>query len=361
MHEGITHSNQGARYPSKSLKDGAATVRHRPNPGTIRLVLRLPPRRKHEMHNTTNQSESVSLPDFKPPGAVSVAHHTLAHSFRDDRNPPIEERQQVSIESLSLSSSPASVSATGPAPHLSVQSPPSPIRVPSPPFRGLLHLDDPTRASYQGTNPTLSGSMLDVLSTTDRAVFEVEVGKQGNRKYNARGRGKNKPWRFVDYPRGETPIRELVYGPEEPRSVAGKRSRRYGTASGSHEDGDDEDGEDGEDDEDDGDDGRDVGTTRGIPISRLATTNEDGRWMCEWKGCSQTFARNDHLVRHVKVAHLRLRSALSCSSIESGPSFANDLHIWSVLTGYRCEPCGLAFTTAKNVEVHSRSHRNCKP
>jgi hypothetical protein len=304
IREDFTRSTQGTRYPSTALNDGRAPVRWQtPNPGTTRLVLRLPPRRKP---NAYAQPGSVSSLNFSLPKAAPVACHTPAYPFNGGQDTHLEEQQALTGTS-SLSSS-ASVGATSPASHLEIHTPPSPIRMPSPPFQGLFHLDDHNHAPYQGANPSLSDSMLDVSPTTNRAVFEV--GKEENRKRDDYSRGKNKPWAFIDYPRGETPIRELMGGPEGSPSLAGEVFGRRSTASSLHEDGDSDRSEGGGNE----DDRRGGSITQGVPISCLATTNEHGRWICEWKGCSRTFARNDHLVRHVRVAHLRLRST-SRSSI----------------------------------------------
>jgi hypothetical protein len=58
------------------------------------------------------------------------------------------------------------------------------------------------------------------------------------------------------------------------------------------------------------DDGNDEEITRdpGIAISLAVGIDSSGRFVCKWGECNKTFARNDHLGRHVKVAHLRVRS-----------------------------------------------------
>ncbi|KAG8799446.1 hypothetical protein FRC17_007137 [Serendipita sp. 399] len=80
-------------------------------------------------------------------------------------------------------------------------------------------------------------------------------------------------------------------------------------------------------DEEEGDTFRDPG----LPVSLAVGIDEKGRYVCKWGGCDKTFARNDHLGRHVKVTHLRVRK-------------------------HRCDPCGLAFVGIKGLRTHEKTH-----
>lgn len=153
-------------------------------------------------------------------------------------------------------------------------------RPPTPPYY-VQHFEETGFSPYEGDSKSLALAGRNANTYVRKAKFT---------RPNKRQKGKG-PWAFKDrdeYPRGETPTIEMILGIEEDLDL--QPPKREETESESEED-------------------EEVSRDPGIAISLTVGIDGSGRFLCKWGACDKSFARNDHLGRHVRVSHLRVRSA----------------------------------------------------
>ncbi|KAG8822145.1 hypothetical protein FRB91_001615 [Serendipita sp. 411] len=203
--------------------------------------------------------------------------------------------------------------------------PPSPVSItqlfepehhpPTPPYF-VKDLVDPNIKPYNADSEALAESLPNANTYLRKGRFQK----------SKKGKKSNNGWSFREceaFPRGETPPLETyldeVIGPLDliAMGLAAKGAPPSGEPEESETFTDEEEAE--------------IFRDPGLPLSLAVGIDEKGRYVCKWGGCDKTFARNDHLGRHVKVTHLRVRK-------------------------HRCEPCGLAFVGIKGLRSHEKTH-----
>lgn len=174
-------------------------------------------------------------------------------------------------------------------------------RLPTPPYY-VQHFEEAGFSPYEGDSKSLTQAGRNANTYVRKAKFPRPTKRQ-------KGKG---PWAFKDheeYPRGETPTIEMVLGIDDDDSVPSKK----------------------EETEPESDEDEEVSRDPGIATSLTVGIDGSGRFLCKWGACDKSFARNDHLGRHVRVSHLRVRK-------------------------HRCDPCGMAFIGIKGLRNHEKTH-----
>ncbi|CAG7853997.1 SubName: Full=Uncharacterized protein {ECO:0000313/EMBL:CCA67201.1} [Serendipita indica DSM 11827] len=186
-------------------------------------------------------------------------------------------------------------------------------RMPTPPFF-VQNFHDQSNTPFEPDRSAIAESEPNANTYIRKAKFQrVKKGKKPS----------NNIWVFSakdGYPRGETPPLDMmlddVVGPIDPVAL-GLVMPPVLEKNDSDDFSDEEEAE--------------VARDPGLPVTLAVGLDAKGRFVCKWGGCDKTFARNDHLGRHVKVTHLRVRK-------------------------HRCEPCGLAFIGIKGLRTHEKTH-----
>lgn len=163
-------------------------------------------------------------------------------------------------------------------------------RLPTPPFYAQ-HFNPTDVSPYEGGNDSLSSSARNANTYLRKAKFQKPRKRQRTKGV----------WSFTncdEYPRGETPPLELMLRREDGDSVMGDSA--LGLSLGPKQQREESEEED--------DNSEEILRDPGIAISLAVGIDSNSRFVCKWGECNKTFARNDHLGRHVKVAHLRVRS-----------------------------------------------------
>ena len=163
-------------------------------------------------------------------------------------------------------------------------------RLPTPPYF-VQSFQDPNITPFEAGLEIIAGSEPNANTYLRKAkVQRVKKGKKplGN------------VWIFSPkdgYPRGETPPLDTmlndVVGPIDPVAL-GLIMQPVVERNDSEDFSEEEEAE--------------VARDPGLSTTLAVGIDEKGRFVCKWGGCDKTFARNDHLGRHVKVTHLRVRS-----------------------------------------------------
>jgi hypothetical protein len=170
-------------------------------------------------------------------------------------------------------------------------------RPPTPPFFAK-HFNPVDVQLLQPDQDTL-GSAVRNANTYVKKVKLLPQDSKGKKKSKAK-----KPWSFTDceeYPRGETPPVELMLDKDDDDDIAPVLGLIIPPDSPRKPESEFSEEEDVE-----------VMRDPGIAVALSVDTDAAGRYVCKWGECNKTFARNDHLGRHVKVAHLRVRSKCPC-------------------------------------------------
>jgi hypothetical protein len=170
---------------------------------------------------------------------------------------------------------------------------------PTPPYY-VQHFDHPDLLPYEAERDDFGAAAPNANTYTRKARFQKAKKRQKNKGV----------WSFTnceEYPRGETPPLELMIEKDEDDDDLGRPSA-LGLSLQADQSKDDTDME--------SDDDAEILRDPGIPISLAVGIDSSGRYVCRWGDCNKTFARNDHLGRHVKVSHLRVRSKLNPFSCE---------------------------------------------
>ena len=194
-------------------------------------------------------------------------------------------------------------------------------RPPTPPYY-VQHFEEAGFNPYEGDNKLLTAADRNANTYVRKASFPRSGKRQKNKGV----------WAFKDsedYPRGETPTLEMILGPEDDLNT--HIAKKVETETESEED-------------------EEVSRDPGIPVTLTVGIDDSGRFHCRWGTCDKSFARNDHLGRHVRVSHLRVRSAST--------SFSSSYGINLILfhSEHRCEPCGMAFIGVKGLRNHEKTH-----
>jgi hypothetical protein len=154
-------------------------------------------------------------------------------------------------------------------------------RAPTPPYY-VQHFDEPGFNAYEGDSKSLTAAGRNANTYTRKATFP-----RPSKRQKAKG-----GWSFKnceEYPRGETPTLEMILGKEEDDVDTRAATKKEETETESEED-------------------EEVSRDPGIPVTLTVGIDGGGRFLCKWGTCDKSFARNDHLGRHVRVSHLRVRS-----------------------------------------------------
>jgi hypothetical protein len=155
-------------------------------------------------------------------------------------------------------------------------------RPPTPPYY-VQHFNEPGFNGYEGDSKSLAGAGRNASTYVRKATFPRPSKRQKNKG----------AWSFKnceEYPRGETPTLEMILGKEDDLDVD-VAPKKEETETESEED-------------------EEVSRDPGIPVTLTVGIDGSGRFLCKWGTCDKSFARNDHLGRHVRVSHLRVRSML---------------------------------------------------
>lgn len=294
--------------------------------------LKVIPPKDPSLVNKRGQTDStLSTPPLSPEGPhappVSPSRQEDEKLFEDENLVPQwanELRQEGDLSTEALKT------PTGPLQNADLNWPEH--RPPTPPFYAK-HFEVPGEKLLEPDKKEI-GSAVRNANTYLKKIKMHHTESQSKKKKSAKQKG---TWSFtncLEYPRGETPTLEMILDKEDEETMA-----ELGLTIADVYRGNDSDFMEEEDSE--------VLRDPGIPISMTVDTDSKGRYICRWGGCTKTFARNDHLGRHVKLSHLRVRSEyhslILC--IDSHPAVE-----------HRCEPCQMAFIGVKGLRNHERTH-----